>query len=285
MSGIGGGGRGRGTKNLVCMYVNARSIMNKLLWLEATVDAVSPDLIGITESWGNERVLEAELELAGYNLYREDRRGGVRGGGVLLYVKSVLRSVYFKTNSEGEHVCCRLLLENDNELVIGVAYRSDNVQRLQRDTNESARQLIRELQSRNFLIMGDFNYPDIDWDTNEGESPNAKMFLECLEDGFLTQHVREPTRGTACLDLVISKDPDLVEDIEIQSRFASSDHNLIKFSIVAPEERIESKRPSLDYARVNFDALREEVGRVQWGLQGGGGWKRFGMTLSSECST
>ena len=36
--------------NLVCIYVNARSIMNKLLWLEAVVEAMSPDIIGITES-------------------------------------------------------------------------------------------------------------------------------------------------------------------------------------------------------------------------------------------
>ena len=67
--------------------------MNKLLWLEAVVEAMSPDIIGITESWCNDRVLEAEMELVGYNLFREDRKGGMRGGGVLLYVKSELRSV------------------------------------------------------------------------------------------------------------------------------------------------------------------------------------------------
>lgn len=147
--------------NLVCIYVNARSIMNKLLWLEAVVEAMSPDIIGITESWCNDRVLEAEMELVGYNLFREDRKGGMRGGGVLLYVKSELRSVTFKTISIGEHVCCRILVENNNDLIVGIVYRSDN-HGLNMDTNESARQLIRELQPHKFLLMGDLNYPDID---------------------------------------------------------------------------------------------------------------------------
>ena len=47
--------------NLACIYVNARSIMNKLLWLEAVIEATSPDIVGITESWSNDKILEAEL--------------------------------------------------------------------------------------------------------------------------------------------------------------------------------------------------------------------------------
>ena len=240
--------------------------MNKLLWLEAVVEAMSPDIIGITESWCNERVLEAEMELVGYNLFREDRKGGMRGGGVLLYVKSELRSVTFKTISIGEHVCCRILVENNNDLIVGIVYRSDN-HGLNMDTNESARQLIRELQPHNFLLMGDFNYPDIDWVNNDGVRPNSRMFLECLEDGFLTQHIKEPTRGQACLDLIISKELDLVEEIEVQGQFASSD--LIKFQIVVSELKTISKKRSFDYTRACMNTVREEVGKIPWKLQAG----------------
>ena len=183
-------------------------------------------------------------------------------------MRSELRSVFFKTNSIGEHVCCRLLSENNNDLVVGIAYRSDNLG-LNMDTNESARQLIRELQPHNFLLMGDFNYPDIDWENYEGGGPNSRMFLECLEDGFLTQHIKEPTRGQACLDLIISKEPDLVEEIEIQGNFASSDHNLIKFQIVGPDLKTESKKRSFDYSRVCMDTVRKEVGKISWNLQAG----------------
>ncbi len=50
------------------------------------VDDVKPHLIGITESWANNDITDAELGLAGYVMFRKDRIGR-RGGGVLLYIK------------------------------------------------------------------------------------------------------------------------------------------------------------------------------------------------------
>ena len=99
--------------------------------------------------------------------------------------------------------------------MIGVCYRSNNIQRLGLDTHKAVRDLVLEVQSDNLLMMGDFNYPDIDWDTGSAATPGAQLFLDCVEDGFLTQHVREPTSGPACLALVITKDPDIVQDLEV----------------------------------------------------------------------
>ena len=48
------------------------------------------------------------------------------------------------------------------------------------------------------LIMGDFNYPDIDWTTYSTDQPpssGTSRFLETVDDGFYTQHVNSPTRG------------------------------------------------------------------------------------------
>ena len=42
--------------------------------------------------------------------------------------------------------------------------------------------------------MGDTNYPDMDWEDNVGTTINPRDFLECMDEGYLTQHVREPTR-------------------------------------------------------------------------------------------
>ena len=64
--------------------------------------------------------------------------------------------------------------------------------------------------------MGDFNYPDIHWETlaaTDRASTDAKMFVECLMDNFYTQQVTQPTRGTAVLDLVITSEPDMVEEL------------------------------------------------------------------------
>ena len=79
--------RYRGThQNLelnACAY-NARSKINKKTELNIMVDDIKPHIIGITESWANNDITDAELGLEGYVMFRKDRMGR-RGGGVLLY--------------------------------------------------------------------------------------------------------------------------------------------------------------------------------------------------------
>ena len=50
------------------------------------VDDIKPHMVGITESWANNDITDAELGLTGYVMFRKDRMGR-RGGGVLLYIK------------------------------------------------------------------------------------------------------------------------------------------------------------------------------------------------------
>ena len=46
-------------------------------------------IIGITESWANNDITDAEFGLRGYVMLRKDRIGR-RGGGVLLYIKETI---------------------------------------------------------------------------------------------------------------------------------------------------------------------------------------------------
>jgi len=48
-----------------------------------------------------------------------------------------------------------------------------------------------------FVIMGDFNYPGINWQTLDCVIvlPVVLIFLELVQDTFLVQQVLSPTRG------------------------------------------------------------------------------------------
>ena len=48
------------------------------------------DTVAITESWANSSVMDAELALDGFRMFRKDRERDVeqKGGGVLLYIKN-----------------------------------------------------------------------------------------------------------------------------------------------------------------------------------------------------
>ena len=43
------------------------------------VDDIKPHIIGITESWANNDVTDAELGLEGYVMFRKDWKKGMRG--------------------------------------------------------------------------------------------------------------------------------------------------------------------------------------------------------------
>ena len=78
--------------------------------------------------------------------------------------------------------------------------------------------------------MGDFNYSDIDWEEMES-GPNGKDFLELVEDCFLFQQVELPTRGNNILDLLLSSERNMVEEMEVKCPVSTSDHNVLIFKL------------------------------------------------------
>ena len=58
-----------------CVCLNARSIINKKTELNIMVDDIKPHSIGITESWANNDITNAELGLEGYVMFRKERIG------------------------------------------------------------------------------------------------------------------------------------------------------------------------------------------------------------------
>ena len=92
------------------------------------VEDIDPHIIGITESWANIDITDAELGLTGYVMFRRDRIGR-RGGGVILYVKESIQAYEIKLEREAdrdEAVLCKIVSGN-KKLTIGLVYRSPNI--------------------------------------------------------------------------------------------------------------------------------------------------------------
>ena len=60
---------------------------NKLPEIEARIECGGYDIIAITETWLNDKILDSEVEFSGYHMARMDRCGRKRGGGLIAYVK------------------------------------------------------------------------------------------------------------------------------------------------------------------------------------------------------
>ena len=67
--------RNTSESGIKCVCLNARSIITKKTELNIMVDDIKPHIIGITESWANNDITDAELGLEGHVMFRKDRMG------------------------------------------------------------------------------------------------------------------------------------------------------------------------------------------------------------------
>ena len=258
--------------DLLCVYFNAQSIMNKLDDLHVMACSLQPDIIGISESWTHSNILDSELMITGYDIFRCDRPNSHRGGGVLLYVRSELQPTqYFFRSPFPEQVWCKLRTKNKGELLIGVCYRTPTVSIYDNNIDILLRDLLNELSGKRFMLMGDFNYPDIDWNAKQclpTASKETQYFLNCCEDNFYVQHITVETRLKSTLDLVITDSPEAVDSVQLLGQFADSDHSMLQWNVsyqhITHTNSQQGLTANYDYAKGNFAAMRQDLLAVDW---------------------
>jgi hypothetical protein len=258
---------GKSLLDIKCMYTNIRSINNreKKEELHCFLVEKSIDVLGVTESWTTDEIEDAEIQMEGYKCFRKDRRGKnnkkARGGGVLMYVREDMVAYEVENEEPG----CEALLVGvkkspKEELFIGVAYKSP---RAEAEEVENLYKYIRRHVDKPLVLMGDFNYGDIDWETLDtmGE---GKEFLDLIQDCFLMQHVKEATRSDRILDLILSTEPELVEEVMICCPIANSDHNVIMFKIPNVVNFERKKTESFNFHKADYDKIGEELNSIDW---------------------
>ena len=179
-----------------CMSLNDTSIVNKKNELYFMVEDIYPHIIGITESWANTDIKDAELGLTGYVMFRRDRIGR-RGGGIILYVKESIQADEIKLEREADYdeaVWCKIVSGN-SKFTIGLVYRSPNIN--EEDTTK-IQNAIKEVTKGECIIKGDFNHGHIHWKSLE--STEVRTNNSIFNSG--TRTVLEPTRGENVLGIV-----------------------------------------------------------------------------------
>ena len=108
---------------LKCWYTNANSLVGKMS--EFRERTAGKDIIGVTETWANEGINDAELAIDGYNLFRRDRGTG-RGGALILYVNERLLAAEDTAptlSNLKEALWCNVETQG-RKLLVGLCYRS-----------------------------------------------------------------------------------------------------------------------------------------------------------------
>src|SRR5664279_658979 len=79
--------------------------------------------------------------------------------------------------------------------------------------------------------MGDFNFPNINWDTLDSDLSSGR-FRDLILDNYLVQHVKQPTRDTNILDLVFTSDFNMVDNVDVIEHLGNSDHNILTWKLI-----------------------------------------------------
>ena len=195
--------------------------------LKAYVVEFDLDIIYITETWLNEEISNSDVAIENVSMYKKDRwevKGG-RAGGVIVYVReSVILFPCEELNKYStEFLWCKMMVDKENVLTIGVCYNSPNSK--DSEVNELM-DVIQKASNNMVLIMREFNFPGINWVTLETDATESKI-SDLTQECFLTQHVLKRTRYDNILNLVLSSEENMVEELFVLEHLANSDQNII----------------------------------------------------------
>ncbi|XP_060606940.1 uncharacterized protein LOC132759227 [Ruditapes philippinarum] len=262
---------------LKCLYTNADSISNKWSELEALVYLHQPDIVGLTEAFKKnlENPNLSSYVLQGYHVFCNPKFQNVASRGTLLFVRDYLEVTEYKKlneNSAKEAIWCEIKINNLEKLLVGLVYRSPNSSAENNVAiNEMISALNNETQSR-VVVMGDFNYRDIDWKhwiSSAPENHVSHEFIEAVRDSYLHQNIEFYTRyrngqRPSTLDLVFSSEELLVNNIEHFSPLGKSDHIVITFGIDCNSSNEAYMKESFTYDRGNYDEMKTDLSNVDW---------------------
>ena len=112
-------------RGLKCVHQNIRNLLNKLDEIRYIINTLKSGihLISFTETWLNSSVLDEEVSIPGYTVFRKDR--GSKGGGVIVYARDdlsvVRRSDLERPDVEG--LWLEITLPKSRSFLFGTFYR------------------------------------------------------------------------------------------------------------------------------------------------------------------
>ncbi len=173
-------------KEIKVMYTNADMLMNKRNELRERANLEWPEIIGINEvkyknPTGKDIQSKAfEMENDKYEMFKNNLEEKEPGRGQLIYVDKRLNAERLTLKTPAEEVLAvQIKRGNGENLIVALFYRSPSSQK---ENNKKIRQEINELCEKyntEIVMMGDFNYKEINWEEDTGKGTEQEKFLEC----------------------------------------------------------------------------------------------------------
>ena len=145
-------------------------------------------------------------------------------------------------------LCCKIQLRQGDKLVICSIYRNPNSDR---ENNSLLLHLFKTLsdsKTSHLLILGDFNYRNIDWlqrTSRSGACKDTLIFSEKKTYEDLHRHVTDWTRKRT-------------GEVQVRNPLVKSDHALLLFTFICYAESTDHQTRYL-YNKGDYELMKEEL--------------------------
>ena len=210
-----------------------------------------------------------DYQIAGFKLTPNHNLDEIGKRGVAIYVHESLENRVQPTvvgSGFDESVWCKLKLKGSDQMLIGVIYRSpssDNMDPLKSTLIDAG-----NVVSSYKCIVGDFNMPRINWRTPNSclEGGPEEKLVDAINEGFLYQHVTEPTRTRGSdephvLDLVLTNEEDMLSNLTHCAPLGKSDHQVLVFDVQCSIDWSKPKE-TFNFDRADYDEARKQLREV-----------------------
>lgn len=179
------------------LFLNIRSLLPNINLLRHQFAESNILLLGLCETWLNKRIHDGLIAIDGYNIVRQDRNTGKRGGGLILYIHNLIEfdllSDLNVLSHDLEMLTILIKLDHQRNFLVSLVYVPPSANK------PLAIEIIKTtmLDPCNNpplrLVAGDYNMEYM-----ENKKRNSEgVLLRSLEHALgLSQLVRQPTRVT-----------------------------------------------------------------------------------------
>jgi hypothetical protein len=200
-----------------------------------------------------------------YTIYRKDRTPGNKkcGGGAFLMIRSNLVSIELKElDTNCEIVWAQIQLKGNKFLNVGSFCCPDHTDDKYLDELRSSLSRICS-KSHHTWLGGDFNLPDIIWDTESikpsGRRPRlCQQLLDISNDHGLTQVQEQNTRESNNLDLLFTNHPSLVNRANVIPGISDHDIPIFDINLKATPGK-QQRRRIFVYRKANTEAIQADL--------------------------
>ena len=221
-------------------------------------------VICISETHLEPQILDCEILIDNFRVFRTDRKSGKKCGGSLIYVHESIHAECLDNFNAPDTTGISLNFRN-HTLKMVCLYRSQNLSNLEQDLLLSELSSVEVNENEDLLVVGDFNFNNVDWNsftvnchenTTNSNLILQRRYLDVFSEKGLSCHLPDGTvtrrrlvagnLQESHLDQVLCTNQDIVLSADTVSPLGKSDHLgiLVNIKLKNNTEFIQLEKPN-----------------------------------------